>query len=234
MEEKVAEAQSGNEEMVEQLLVSYSPFIKKTASFVCKKYIDEQMDEYSIALSAFYDAIVKYEDDKNASFMTFAHLLIRRKLIDYIRKEIRSKEVSYGVPSDNDDEYSDYFSKLQNSSSLEQFTAEQQAEERKEEMRVYSELLSSFGLTFNELVSVSPSHSDTRQTAIQIAQIIIETPEFYDSVMEKKRLPIKELESLVEVSRKTIERQRKYILSIVILLGSDLIYLKDYVKGRLL
>jgi RNA polymerase sigma factor len=94
-------------------------------------------------------------------------------------------------------------------------------------------LLKPYGLSFQELVKVSPSHEDSRQTAIQIAQIIVETDEFYEMLLTKKRLPMKELEELVNVSRKTIERHRKYIVAIVILLKSDLHYIKDYLKGRM-
>jgi len=232
IEEMVAEAQKGSEEAVHTVLVSYTPFIKKTASFVCKKYITDQDDEYSIALQAFHEAIVKYETDKNASFLTFAHLLIRRKLIDYIRKEVRVKEVSFGMATSSDEE-PNLLTKLEQSSSIELYVEEQMALDRREEMIRFGELLTSYGLSFEELVSVSPKHADTRQTAIEIAQIIAETDEFYLYVIEKKRLPIKEIEDLVEVSRKTIERQRKYILALVLLLGSDFEVLKEYLKGRM-
>jgi RNA polymerase sigma factor len=233
VEPLVAKAKNGDEEVLHDLLHSYKPFMKKTASFVCKRYIKEQDDEFSIAMFAFYEAIKHFDPNKNASFLTFAHLLIRRKLIDYIRKDARRKEFTLGQDSNEYEEEQDAFTSLESSHSFEQFTAEQQAAERRIQIVAYEELLKPFGLTFQELVKVSPSHEDTRQTAIQIAQIIAETDDFYEAFIIKKRLPIKELEDLVSVSRKTIERQRKYIVAIVILLKSDLHYLKDYLKGRM-
>lgn len=47
-------------------------------------------------------------------------------------------------------------------------------------------------------------------------------------------LPVKELESTMEVSRKTIERQRKYIIAVVLLLNSHFVYIKEYIKGELI
>jgi RNA polymerase sigma factor len=232
IEEMVVEAQKGSEDAVNLILVSYTPFVKKTASMVCKKYITDQDDEYSIALLAFHEAILKYETDRNASFLTFAHLLIRRKLIDHIRKEVRVKEISFGMAESDSDE-PNLLSKFEHSSSIEHYTEEQRAIDRREEMQRYGELLETYGLSFAELVSVSPKHADARQTAIEIAEIIAETEEFNKYVKEKKRLPIKEIEDLVEVSRKTIERQRKYILALVLLLGSDFVVLKEYLKGRM-
>ncbi|MGB2991941.1 MAG: RNA polymerase sigma-I factor [Paenisporosarcina sp.] len=233
VEALVIQAKNGNKEVHHELLSSYTPFMKKTASFVCKRYISEQDDEYSIAMLAFNEAIEHYELGKNASFLTFAHLLIRRKLIDFIRKESRRKEIHIGqIPFENKD-LQDSFDILESSHSFEQFTAKQQAEERRHQIAVFESLLKPYGLSFQELVKVSPSHEDSRQTAIQIAQIIVETDEFYEMLLTKKRLPMKELEELVNVSRKTIERHRKYIVAIVILLKSDLHYIKDYLKGRM-
>jgi RNA polymerase sigma factor len=233
IEPLVAKAKDGDEEVLNDLLLSYAPYMKKTASFVCKRYIHEQDDEYSIALSAFHEAIQHYEVSKNASFLTFAHLLIRRKLIDHIRKEARRKDSPVGLGLDSSEDELDAFGTLESSHSFEQFTAEQQAAERRVQIFAYEQLLKPYGLSFQELVKVSPSHEDTRQTAFQIAQIIAESDEFYETFLQKKQLPMKELEELVMVSRKTIERQRKYIVAIVILLKSDLYYLKDYLKGRM-
>ena len=233
VEALVIQAKDGNKEIHHELLSSYTPFMKKTASFVCKRYISEQDDEYSVAMFAFHEAIEHYELGKNASFLTFAHLLIRRKLIDFIRKESRRKEIVLGqIPHENED-HQDTFDILESSHSFEQFTAKQQAEERSHQIAQYELLLKPYELSFKELVKVSPSHEDSRQTAFQIAQIIAETDEFFEMLQTKKRLPMKELEELVNVSRKTIERHRKYIVAIVILLKSDLHYIKDYLKGRI-
>jgi RNA polymerase sigma factor len=38
---------------------------------------------------------------------------------------------------------------------------------------------------------------------------------------------------MVKVSRKTIERNRKYIIAIALILIGDYVYLKDYIKGVL-
>ncbi|WP_416145023.1 hypothetical protein [Planococcus koreensis] len=69
---------------------------------------------------------------------------------------------------------------------------------------------------------------------MQIAQLVAETDDFFDYLTDKKKLPIKDIEKLVRVSRKTLERNRKYIIAMAILIDSELHYLKDYLKERLL
>lgn len=230
-EELALQAQQGHEAASDQLLRSYSPFMKKTAAQVCKRFIDDHDDEYSIALSAFHEAIQGYEENKNASFLTFAHMIIRRRVIDFIRKENQRFEYSHDFHKGNDDtDGSDW---IINSAAIKHYTAQEQAEMRKDEIRKYEMMLGDFGLSFAELVKVSPSHEDARVSSMQIAQLVAETNEYRDYLMAKKKLPIKEIEKLVGVSRKTIERNRKYIIAIALLIDSDLHYLKDYLKERL-
>lgn len=76
----------------------------------------------------------------------------------------------------------------------------------------------------------SPKHEDTKKQAQKIAKLIYGQPEIRQYVMEKKRLPIKKILPLVDVSKKTIERNRKYILAVFVLLNEDFMYLKEYVK----
>lgn len=226
----VLQAQSGDEQALHDLLFSYSPFMKKTASQVCKRFIDDHDDEYSVALSAFNEAVQKYDKTNNASFLTFAHMVIRRRIIDFIRKESRRDEFSHDFMSATEPETHNGIA--DQAASL-AYNTKQQDQKRREEIALYEEMLQEFNLSFQLLVKVSPIHQDARNTSIQIAQMVAETDEYKQYLLEKKKLPIKEIEKLVKVSRKTIERNRKYIIAMAVLQMSDLYFLKDYLKGRL-
>ncbi|MBB4823495.1 RNA polymerase sigma factor [Sporosarcina luteola] len=228
----VWKAKRGDEEVMNDLLSTYTPFMKKTASFICNRHIDEHDDEFSIAMNAFHEAILKFETTHYASLTTFAHLIMKRRLIDFIRKETANNSpVIYVDESKNSDPYAHEQHPILNRISIQQHTEDHRSRERKDEIKRYNEVLNKYGLSFDELSRTSPKHADARRTAIQIAQIVAETSTFYESVIQKKRLPIKELEGLVGVSRKTIERQRKYILAIVLLLKGDFTYIQEYIKG---
>ncbi|MGI2327386.1 RNA polymerase sigma-I factor [Planococcus sp. YIM B11945] len=225
------QAQQGDEEALSDLLKSYGPFMKKTAAQVCKRFIDDHDDEYSIALAAFHEAIQSYEEEKNASFLAFAHMVIRRRIIDFIRKESVRKEYSHDFNSRSDEEETANW--IEDKRAFEQYTIQQQTEKRREEIGRYESLLIEYGLSYRILADVSPSHEDARRMAVQIAQLVAETEDYKEFLIHKKKLPIKEIEQLVNVSRKTIERNRKYIIAVTLLLISDLHYLKDYLKERL-
>lgn len=232
VEELALLAQKGDTDAIHELLSSYAPFIKKTAAQVCKRFIDDHDDEWSIALSAFHEAVKGYEKNKNASFLTFAHMIIRRRIIDFIRKESQRSEFSYDFNAGTEEDEANHW--IEDSAAIKQFDVHKQTELRKEEIGQYEKILMEFDLSFHILVKVSPSHEDARRTAIQIAQMVAETDEYLDYLKDKKKLPIKDIERHVKVSRKTIERNRKYIIAMALLLKSDLYYLKDYLKERLL
>lgn len=225
------QAQNGDEQAMESLLVSYSPFMKKVAGQVCKRFISDHDEEFTIALSAFHEAVNGYNQEKNASFLTFAHMVIRRRIIDFIRKEAARKDFVHDFHGLS--EADEFRSGIDTSASIRDYNEQQQAAARRGEIAEYEKILSGYGMTFQDLVKVSPSHEDARVTAIQIAQLVAETEEYKNYLQHKKKLPVKEIEELVEVSRKTIERNRKYIIAVALLLMSDLHYLKDYLKERL-
>lgn len=234
LNELVSKAQKGDQEVMNDLLLAFTPFMKKTASFICKRYIDEHDDEFSIALTGFHEAILQFNPEENASLTTYSYLIIKRRLIDYFRKEESSNGPIQLLKEKDDSTGPEVRHYELDQSSIQFYSREQQAIERREEIIEYSKVLKDYGLSFDELTKASPKHKDSRKTAIQIAQIIAETPEFFTYLTQNKKLPMKELVSTVEVSRKTIERHRKYIIAVTLLLNSRFVYIKEYIKGELI
>ncbi|GGA21015.1 RNA polymerase sigma-I factor [Psychrobacillus lasiicapitis] len=233
MNELAYKAKAGDEEVLSDLLFAFTPFIKKTATFICKRPIDEHDEEFSIAMNGFHEALKAFDSTKDASLQTFAHLIIKRRMVDFIRKEaIRNEKELFMQTNEEAATTEQHF--LLDKQSIDTHIEEQRSATRREELIRYSELLATFNLSFDELTKVAPKHADARKTAFQIAQIVAETEEFYDHLMKTKQLPLKEIEAIVEVSRKTLERHRKYMIAVVLLLNSDFVYIKEYVKGEII
>lgn len=232
IEEKVTLIQNGDHELRNQLIEQYKPFIAKTVSSVCKRYIRENDDEFSIGLIAFNDALDKYSLDKGSSLFAFAELVIKRKVIDYIRKEARTPNTIHLELQDHEEgDYSQ--SKIESDLSLGDYQKQLEQEHRREEIAYLHHCLSEFHITFKEIVEQSPKHYDARQNAMKVALKLMEDEELKKYLFTKKQLPVKQLEAKVSVSRKTIERNRKYIIAMAIILSGDFVYLKEYIKGVL-
>lgn len=231
LEEHVLAVQLGDEQARHHLLSDYKPFIAKSVSKVCKRYIDpEKDDEFSIGLMAFNEAIDAYSQEKGSSFLSFANLVITRKVIDYIRSE---KHDWSTISLDQEHEEEDGHSKDRQIAvaSKKVYQEEELAWYRQLEIAEYNQKLKEFKLSFSELAQVSPKHQDAKETSQHIARVIYEDDEVREYILKKKRLPIKKILPMVDVSKKTLERNRKYILAIFVLLNEDFTYLKDYIKG---
>lgn len=231
--QQVLEAQLGNTGAREHLIKSYTPFILKTASKVSGRYVRAgEDDEVSIGLMAFNEAIDCFDTGKNSSFLSFAETVIRRRLIDYFRKEsaVGRKTVPLSSFESEDDENPEgtyYY--LESKKSVEEFQEKNAAAERKEEIILFTRKLKDFGITFQELVTISPKHEDARVRAMEVAAVIAGDGEMSSYLVTRKELPLKLLERKVGISRKTLERQRKYIIAITLVLINDFDYLKQYI-----
>ncbi|MFD1037616.1 RNA polymerase sigma factor SigI [Virgibacillus byunsanensis] len=229
LEEMIAAVQQGDHVVQNYLLKTYQPFIAKCVSEVCKRYINPKTDdEFSIGLSAFNEAMLTYSPDKGSSFLSFAKLVVKRKVIDYIRFMQK-----YPVAVSFDETYDE--ERMENPTEVvaanEIYQQEQDTWHRRDEIMDFKEKLRLYKLTLPELTEVSPKHKDARESAIHTARILFNDEQLREIVLRKRKLPIKELVKKVDVSKKTLERNRKFILAIFVILNEDYVYLKDYLKG---
>ncbi|MED4203439.1 RNA polymerase sigma factor SigI [Neobacillus mesonae] len=232
IEETVALIQAGDNSLLNELIEAYKPFIAKTVSSVCKRYIYETDDEFSIGLIAFNEAIEKYSPERGSSLLNFSEIIIKRRVIDYIRKQTKNQHISIDLTNNTIEEEASG-NAIVNELSLEEYQKKNDEELRKEEVLQFQNLLAAFDLSLSDLVENSPKHSDARINAIMVAKKLVDDQELKELLLAKKRLPIKQLEKKVDVSRKTIERNRKYIIAIALILSGDYLYLQDYIKGVL-
>jgi RNA polymerase sigma factor len=229
LEEKIVSAQQGDQMVQNHLLQSYHPFIAKCVSEVCKRYIDPKKDdEFSIGLSAFNEAILAYAPEKGSSFLSFAKLVVKRKVIDYIRFSQKGP-VTTSLDETYDEEQMENPTEI--SAVSKAYKLEMDSWYRKMEILEFKAKLREYKLTLTELTEVSPKHRDARDSAVRTARILFENEDFRTYVREKKKLPMKELLKQVNVSKKTLERNRKFIIAIFIVFQEDFVYLKDYLKG---
>jgi RNA polymerase sigma factor len=207
----------------------YQPFIAKVTSKVCKQYIDQSRDEYSVGIEAFNEAIDHFQPDQGSSFLSFAEMVIRRRVIDYIRKETRQTRDIFLEP-DTTDEENQVESLAQVSASLAQYSDYKESERRKEDILEYQQQLVQFDITFADLVELCPKHIDARENAKQIAKYLASQPEHIDHLLQKKQLPMKDLLKSVNCSRKTVERNRKYIIAMALIYIGDYRSLRSYIE----
>lgn len=187
-------------------------------------------EEASIALIAFDEAISSYAWDKGA-FHIFAEVVIRRRIIDHYRKITPyNNEIPFSVFADSEDseEVSFIESITDTNTLMDELPPSIETYERRAELRRYKELLAKFRISMKDLRHEKPKHADSRQRAIEIAGVIAKSPDLLRYLWSRKALPLKELETMVSISRKTLERHRRYIIALVVVMVEDLTFLQEY------
>ncbi len=227
--------QQGKDEVRDRLIKRYFPFILKVTARTCKRFVRVGEDEeISVALIAFNEALDKYNTKRNSSFFLFAETVIRRRIIDYFRKTqqgVQDLPWSSLIHDGEEEDAEVRLDKLTWKEATERYYEKEVTEIRREEIREYSGKLKEFGIEFQDLVKVSPKHRDARMTAYRVARLICEKESYRLFLQRTKTLPLKELETEVVVSRKTLERQRKYIIALAVIIMGKFYYLQDYLDS---
>ena len=122
----------------------------ETAKFL-KRSPDISDDELSIAMFAFYEAINSYSKLRG-SFLKFAALHIKNRLIDYYRKEKKNKsQISLDTP---DDDKTNLIDKLQDNHN--DYEENEIREATKQEIDELSSQMREFGVSMNDVADNSP------------------------------------------------------------------------------
>lgn len=224
LEKRVLLAQEGNEEERNHLIAEYVPFVKKVLSQQMGRYIEEENDEYfSVGLMAFNESIDHFRQEKG-SFLGFAASVIRNRSIDQMRKDKRiAGEIPFTAMESRDQETDAPYERLLSVPGPEETALVQ------EEMALLVKRLGHFGITLDELISEAPKHVDTRKKAVWIAQQIQSNPLWRQQLLKTGRMPLKELAEKLTITKKTVDRSKKFIIAVVLIMDSRLEIMKSYV-----
>lgn len=220
LSQRVIEIQKSNLD-INDLIAQYIPFIRSVASKVTGRSIQRDSDTMSVGLLAFTEAIEHYDASKG-KFLVFSRWVIKRRIIDHIRKEARtSKEIYYEDIPEYEKYQLDKYSK-EDDYSVDNPLAQEIAE--------LSKILQKYSIAFEDLVLISPKATKTKKACAKAIQYIIDNPKIYEQMHRIKRIPIKEIEENCMIPRKLIERHRKYIVAVAEILTGDYLYLSEYVS----
>lgn len=211
----IEQAQKGDELSRERLIQDHRKFVAEVCSHVCNRFLAwENDEELSVGLLAFNEAIDAYDTRGKVEFTIFAHTVIKRRLIDYFRSQAKYENEFLTTPQKGTDELEAAIDAKAIS-----LYAERTAQENLADLiELYKMKLSEYGININELPKVSPKHRDTRESLIKVALILVEDQAMVNYLRRYRQLPIKNLCQATGLSRKVLEKGRKYVIALAIML----------------
>ena len=216
----------------DELIRSYIPFIRSEAAKCISRVCTEQDDEYSIAMIAFHEAILGYEQERGA-FLGYASMLIKSRIIDYQRREARHQgQVSIYAESGEDDrtildEMADGRDHYEEAVNL---------EATKQEIAELSAVMARFGVSFSDVADHSPRQERTLEACTRAIRWAAGDKLLLEELLRTGKLPMARLVQGSGAERKTLERHRKYILAMLLIQtnGYEIIrgHLRHVFKGK--
>ncbi|MCG8481835.1 MAG: RNA polymerase subunit sigma [Clostridia bacterium] len=201
-----------------RVIESHLPFIVHTIAQVTGRYVEvENSEELSIGLMAFDEAISKYNADHNATFLSFARLVITSRIKDLLKKERHiNKVVSLEQMME---EHGDQVGVIE--SSIENDAAH--------EVEIWESIIKKFGFDLEQLADESPKHVDTRNNAVDLSERISDDENIVEYMYEKYKLPISKIVLRFKTTKKIVKRSKKFIIATVVILTKNLVLLKQWI-----
>ena len=196
---------------IDKIISDNEQFILKCASKTTGKFITKSDDEWSIALIAFTEAVESYDSSKG-DMLPFAAMVIRRRLIDYIRKDTKyGNEIS-----------------VEPEELTRAVDEETQRTSAKDEIEAANTLLKTYGFSFFDLADCSPKSTKTKRECAKAVITLMNSQEFMEKMRRTRQLPMKELVLASGVSKKLVDRHRRYIIAAAEILSEEYPILAEY------
>ncbi len=195
------------------LIDQYMPFIRSEAAKMPASLPSHEEDELSIAMFAFYEAIMAYQPGRGA-FLKLAARAIRNRIIDYRRRQQRhAGHLSLDMPEDHEDSRS---LGDQIADSRADLQSRQDRADAQQEIGLFVLQLSEFGLSLTDIAENCPKQNRTMLACMQALDYARMHPELLEQLVQTKKLPISQLVLGAKVDKKTLERHRKYIVAVLL------------------
>ncbi|WP_290774054.1 RNA polymerase subunit sigma [Anaerofustis sp.] len=190
---------------LDNLIKDNMAFIIKTISGLTGRYVSVENDEeLSVALAAFSEAVYKFDENRGA-FLGFAKLVIESRIKTHLIKlNKRPKSVSLEMLTDNGIEIEDEHAQRKDDDFIIQLDE-------------YKKQLGYFGLNLEILADTAPKHRDTRNRALKVAETASADDNIVNLTYKKKKLPIKIVAKIANVTEKIVKISKNFILAAMII-----------------
>ncbi|MBN2287069.1 MAG: hypothetical protein JXQ26_10475 [Tissierellales bacterium] len=206
----------------------YKPFIYSIINQYKGSYVSDGDELSTIGMMAFKEAYDNY-DELKGNFYNYSKMVIRSRLIDYFRKE--NKYQMYEKNFIDNEESHEYKSDIiESKEAVDQYNIEQENFYRREEIKLLIEELKNFDITLSDLEKICPKKQDLIDRYRKSADFVVENKTLLKGFLENQRLPASEITENVFITKKQLDRGRKYVMALIIIKKGDYELLADYIK----
>ena len=236
--EQISRAKT-DETALEALIREHKQFILANAYRTSGRFTTESDDAYSIALIAFHEAVKAYEPEKG-DFHAFASLVMKRRLLDWMKTEGRhageidvSPEILDGTVEDDTAQSAISLAVHRKEAELAKEASDDAtpgSSAMRDEIEAMQTVLQGYGFSFFDLTECSPKAEKTKAACARAVCTLLADETQLAHMRRTHTLPVAEIQKTCGVPRKILERHRRYIIAAAEILDGDDELLKEYLK----
>ncbi len=211
----------------EEFLKKEQQHILRLTGKILGKSISFSDDEWSIALLAVDEALNRYSREKG-NFWNYAAVVIQSRIYDYYRSQGKNSGELLVRP----DTFAGGSEVPTEEQGLSQEIAARTAvvidRTLADEIEALSGELEAYQIDFFSLAEYAPKSEKTKKSCGEILKAFFQPPPLTGELERTRNFPVKQLLSRLWVSRKLLDRHRKYLIAAAVILGGDYPGLKEY------
>ncbi|MDP4182660.1 MAG: hypothetical protein Q8942_16420 [Bacillota bacterium] len=211
LNEYIVRMRKGDNDLREKFIEENKNMILKVVSQVLgKSAIPKNSKEYDVAITAFNYCIDNYNLNGNENFNIYTEELIKEWMYQYIWEENSKNKAAEDPSNDYSKEY--LYRNFEN----------------KDEIITFKQKLWEFGITLRDLFFLGPRDMDQIKFSLKVANNISDSKILYKSLITNKVIPFDDLDDRLKNHKKSIEKNKEYIIALTLIQNSDLKVLKSY------
>jgi RNA polymerase sigma factor len=205
-----------------RLINTYIPFIKKCAAAVFFKG-QARYDNATEAMLAFIQSVQTYRPEAGA-FLPYAQTVIRNRLINAARREAKIQKPLFSVSARVDERDI----RWEQESAERRYTGDEERDNLRMEIAEINGVFSQWGFDLETLVRRCPKQERSRKACHGIARKALQDRALVAEMLAARRLPLTRLAALAGCSEKTLEKYRRYISAVIIIMEGDYPYIRSF------
>lgn len=203
-------------EALNELIVDYMPFIRQEAAKALACGI-EYDDRVSVAMLVFMNCARQYEAERGG-FIAYVRACIHNRFVDEGVKETRQSQAIVHLdafPGEAADALMD------DAPARAAYDREQERESLADEIARLAQALEVYGVALSGLAEICPKQTRSRLLCCKLGEAIVKDETLRAQFTASGRVPQRALAARFHISDKTVEKHRKYIVTIAVILLGD-------------
>jgi RNA polymerase sigma factor len=221
--EKITAAKS-DKRSLNQLISEYTPFIKKCISGVFIKG-QARRDYLTEAMLGFIQSVKTYREEKGA-FIPYAQTVISNRLINAAKKEAATQKPLFSIATASQKDEKIIHWEFE--SAERQYNDLAAQKETQAEIAELNNTFAQWGFTWPDLLKNCPKQNRSRKHCHKAVRALLADRQLLEKMVRTGKLPVKRLSTLTGQSEKSLEKYRRYISALVLIMEGDYPYIHSF------